>query len=517
MRNLTMTQRLWGSVAIIFLAMLVLSGWGAVSERATMLDERRAGLNDAIEMASGVAEDLAARSEEDKISSKEAKRRAASTIQQMTYNDGRGYIYVFNSDYELLAHPRLPTGTFVGDFQNEEGRYLFREFAESVNNDDGVVDYLWAHASEEDQLATKSSAHVAFDPWGWYIGTGVYIEDVNEAFLATLIRYVVVSLLIGVPALILIGLVIRNLISRLGGDPQRVIDNVRQIAQGNFDSPIALRASDHDSLLAHIEHMRQSVSEIIQAIDDNAAAVKSAVDEINAGTDELATRTEQQAASLTETASSMEEMTTGVRQNAESAGQARAIAEKTLENADRGHESMRSVDDAMQRITESAAQMNTITETIESIAFQTNILALNASVEAARAGEQGRGFAVVAEEVRALASRSSAAAKEIKGLIETSSGRIGEGSEKVQQTDRAITAIVEDVRELGTLVGEISSASEEQSSGIEQVNDAVSQMDTMTQQNTNLVQQNTQSLQQLIEQTDRLRDQMANVRTRETT
>ncbi|WP_280549456.1 methyl-accepting chemotaxis protein [Halomonas sp. 11-S5] len=509
MRQMTTTKKLWGSLGIIWVAMLVLVGWGAWENRQTMLEERRNALGDYVDMAMNVIRDHAERSKNGELSLEEAQHQAASTVREMTYDQGRGYIYIFNGDYELLAHPRLPVGTSVADFQNDEGRYLFREFVEDVKTDDGVVDYLWAHASEEDALAEKSSLNALFEPWGWYVGTGVYINDIDAAFLAGLTRSLLALLGIGIPVSLLMGLVIRGVTRRLGGDPHYAAEMVRHIAEGNLAHAIRLRDSDRESLLFDIERMRASLADTIGDIHRSADEVNGVVEEIGAGNDELATRTEQQAASLAETASSMEQLTATVKQNAEHSGKARELSGETASNAARGHESMVRVEASMSGINESAGQMSTIVDTIDSIAFQTNILALNASVEAARAGEHGRGFAVVAEEVRKLASRSSEAAQEIKALIETSDGKVVEGAQMVKETGEIIETMVTDIQQLSTLIGEISSASEEQSHGIEQVSEAVSQMDRMTQKNAGLVEEHTGASQRLIAQSYQLRDHVA--------
>ena len=506
-------NRLWVSILAIFTVMLAaLSGWSAFDSRTTMLEERREGLGNSIDMALNVMKDYAERSESGEMSLTEAKRQAAAVIEKMTYDDGRGYIYVFNDDYEIQAHPRLEQGQFIGDYQNAEDRYIFREFVDSVKNDDGVVDYLWAHQSEEDALAMKSSAHGSFAPWDWYAGTGVYIEDVNEAFVGNLINYLLVSLLIGIPSFTLVTLVIRRVTNRLGGDPYEAAQYVRDIAQGNLDSPIPLKSGDESSLLFNIEQMRRSLATTIRAIHDNASQVKTAVDGINNGTDELATRTEQQASSLTQTASSTEEITSTVQNNADNA---RQVSHLASQNAERGRESgemMQLVVNTMDEITASSKKMTEITGLIDSIAFQTNILALNASVEAARAGEHGRGFAVVAQEVRNLATRSSDASKDIRGLIDQSSHQINDGAEIVRKAQTKLTETAEAATRVNELVSEITSASQEQSQGVEEVNRAVSEMDSMTQQNATLVQENKNASEQLIKRTEHLRSQVAHFR-----
>ncbi len=511
MRGLSTSRKLWGLLGIIWLAMLTLAGWGAWEHRQIMLDERKGALRDYVDMAMNAIDGQAERVERGEISEQEARDTAANMVRHMVYDEGRGYFFVFNDDFELLAHPRLPEGTFVGDFQNDEGRYLFREFVEEIQQGDGFVDYLWAHESDG-ELTPKSSLNVAYAPWEWYVGTGVYINDVNAAFRDSLINSLLVLLAIGLPVTGLMGLVIRDIGRRLGGDPRYTSAEVRHIADGDLTRRLTLADNDSGSLLHDIGRMRDALSATIGDIHGSAAAVEHEVAEIVAVNDELSTRTEQQASSLQETAASMEQLTQTVRQNAENADQARQLAGTTEQSAESGGEAMERVVEAMGGINDSASQMAGIVDTIESIAFQTNILALNASVEAARAGEYGRGFAVVAEEVRNLAQRSAAAAQEVKGLIEQSDGQVAEGTRLVRDTGEVIRGMVTDISRLSGLVAEISAASAEQTSGIEQVNLAVSQMDQMTQQNAGLVQRSSLGTQNLHEQTRRLRGHVARFR-----
>ncbi len=504
-------QKLWGSFAFIWLAMILLVAWGAWENRQIMIEERKTALTDYIDMAMNAIEGYTQRVEAGELDESEAKTQAASVVRDMTYDEGRGYVYVFNEDYELLAHPRLPVGTFVGDYQSDEGRYLFREFYESVRNDDGFVSYLWAH-EEQDSLAKKTSFHEYHADWGWVVGTGVYVNDINAAFFSTLTWSLVRLVVIGLPLTLLIGAVFRDIARRLGGEPRTAAEFVGHIADGDLVSDVALRKGDDSSLLYHIDRMRGSLASTIGEINRRADEVDHEVESIVAVNDELATRTEEQAASLEETASSMEQLTQTVKQNAEHADQARQLAGNTEQSAKRGSEAMENVIAAMSSINDSAVQMTGIVDTIEAIAFQTNILALNASVEAARAGEHGRGFAVVAEEVRKLASRSAEAAQEIKALIEKADGQVTNGSQLVRETGQVIQGMVRDITQLSTLVAEISSASVEQSSGIEQVNQAVTQMDQMTQQNAGLVQSSNSATQRLREQSWRLTQQVAHFR-----
>ncbi|WP_082829936.1 methyl-accepting chemotaxis protein [Ectothiorhodospira sp. BSL-9] len=242
------------------------------------------------------------------------------------------------------------------------------------------------------------------------------------------------------------------------------------------------------------------LQELIGQIKESVDAINTAAREIAVGNTDLSQRTEEQASSLEETASSMEELTSTVKQTADNARQANQLSINARDVASRGGDKAREAMDSMKAITESADKIGEIITVIDGIAFQTNILALNAAVEAARAGEQGRGFAVVAGEVRNLAQRSAAAAKEIKALIAEDTATIETGSKQVLAAGQTMGEIVNEVKRVSDLIAEITAAADEQSTGIEQVNSAVTQMDEVTQQNASLVEEAAAAAESLEEQ-----------------
>jgi methyl-accepting chemotaxis protein len=233
------------------------------------------------------------------------------------------------------------------------------------------------------------------------------------------------------------------------------------------------------------------LQDAMKVIIANVQGMRSGADEISHAADDLSRRTEQQAASLEETAAALDEITATVRKTADGSRQANAVVGEAKGEAERSGEVVRKAVAAMGEIEGSSRKIAQIIGVIDEIAFQTNLLALNAGVEAARAGEAGRGFAVVASEVRALAQRSSDAAKEIKTLIMASSQQVEGGVELVNRTGEALQKIVVKVAEISTLVSEISASTQEQSSGLAQVNTAVNQMDQVTQQNAAMVEEST--------------------------
>lgn len=281
----------------------------------------------------------------------------------------------------------------------------------------------------------------------------------------------------------------RSITRELGGEPSYAADIARHIAAGDLATEIKIEPSDRSSLLNAMKNMRDSLAEIVSQVRAGTETIASASNQIAAGNMDLSARTEAEASALEETAASMEELNATVRQNADNARQANQFAASASEVAAKGGAVVSEVVSTMHGINSSASKITEIIGVIDGIAFQTNILALNAAVEAARAGEQGRGFAVVATEVRNLAQRSAAAAKEIKVLIGDSLDQVQTGSKLVEQAGATMRDIVDSVGQVAAIMQDITNASQEQSLGIAQVNQAITQMDDTTQQNSALVEE----------------------------
>jgi methyl-accepting chemotaxis protein len=281
-----------------------------------------------------------------------------------------------------------------------------------------------------------------------------------------------------------------------------------------------LTARIDEAFGAEYEQLRQDFNlaverllEAMRGVIENADLIRGEASEISNAADDLSSRTERQAATLEETAAALDQLTSSVRSAAEGAAHANQIVETARSNAETSGGVVREAVKAMSEIEASSAQISKITSVIDDIAFQTNLLALNAGVEAARAGEAGRGFAVVASEVRALAQRSSEAAREINELITASGGQVKRGVDLVGQAGEALAGIVRSVMEISQNVNEIAVSSKEQAAGLNEINEAVNQLDQVTQQNAAMFEQTTAASHALTREAETLSQTMGRFRT----
>jgi len=508
--SLSIAQKMGLIIGSALLGVVALAAVFLTSERQLILEERQGSVRQTVEIAHGLVVHFHDQVGKGKLSEDDAKQRALAALKALRYS-GSEYFWVNDMHPTMVMHAVKSEldGKDLTENKDPTGKQLFVEFVNTVKaKGAGYVYYLWPKPGS-DKPVQKVSYVKGFAPWGWVIGSGVYIDTVDAEIGGRVVAFSIGTLVLAA-VLLVVGLVVaRSLLRQLGGEPGYATDITRRIAAGDLSVAIALKPHDQTSLLHAIKSMRDAFTGIVGRVRQGSESVATASSEIAHGNMDLSQRTEEQASALEQTAASMEQLSATVRQNADNAKQANQLAQGASSVAIQGGEVVGQVVETMKGINDSSKKISDIIGVIDGIAFQTNILALNAAVEAARAGEQGRGFAVVASEVRSLAGRSADAAKEIKRLIHDSVERVERGTALVDSAGSTMTEVVSSIRRVTDIMGEITAASIEQSQGVAQVGDAVTQMDKATQQNAALVEESAAAAESLKVQAAQLVDVVA--------
>ncbi|MHA4868421.1 methyl-accepting chemotaxis protein [Duganella sp. PWIR1] len=490
MNKLSFQQKLWVPLICSLVCITAIFLFETIQTRNVRMEERQADLRNMDDMAISVVKQFGDRAASGALTKDEAQKQAMDLIRGLRYGKD-GYFTISRGTLSVM-HPIKPenNGKDLVDLKDPKGTYVYRAIAATgaLPEGGGFVSYYWSRPGSTEPVP-KLSRVMHYEPWNWDLTTGVYTDDIDIAFRASLLKSAGMLAVVCVLLSVIVSVVNKSLRHTIGGDPEYVGEITQQIADGDLSVEVKTHASDRSSILHSVKAMQQRLAETIGEIRNSAETIATASGEIASGNMDLSARTESQASSLEETAASMEELTSTVNQNADNAVQANQLVQSASQVAERGGKVVSQVVQTMETINASATRIVDIISVIDGIAFQTNILALNAAVEAARAGEQGRGFAVVASEVRNLAQRSAAAAKEIKELINASVDSISAGSALVAEAGTTMDQVVTSVSRVTQIMASITEASSEQSTGIGHVNMAITEMDSVTQQNAALVEQ----------------------------
>lgn len=454
------------------------------------------------------------------LSEAQGKILARELVRDLRY-DKVNYFWIDDFDGINILLPPSPGGEGKSriNLKDVKGKEMVRELIANGRLPEGGYTEYWFPRPGEKDASRKRGYTKSFDAYKWVIGTGNYVDDMEKVVAeqkAANAKYIRTLLLVvlAVGAVISITIVIISVF--FGNSLARpVIESAgvaNKLAEGDLtyriDSRYAKRQDEVGTLVASINTAIDKLDKMITSIVTAMQSLYQATDQINQGNQNLSQRTTEQASALEEIASTIEETTATITQNTDNARHANTTSIASYEFAEKGGELVNSAVLSINEISESSKKIGEIISVINEIAFQTNLLALNAAVEAARAGEQGRGFAVVAGEVRNLAQRSGAAAKQIGELIRESIKKIDNGTEQANRSGDAINEIINSVKNVTQLISEITAASDEQKSGIDQINTAVMELDNMTQQNAALVEETASASEEMASQAMELMEQM---------
>lgn len=427
-----------------------------IREELILSNEQKAA--EITELVSNILDDFKAEVATNKMTLAEAQTEALKKVQAIKY-DGSNYVWITDYNTFMLSHPSLK-GKDASQIQDKDGIRFFYDGAELAKaKGTGIVKYHWTKQGvDASQTFPKISFFRNYPAWKWVIATGVYIDEVDNVVRNTSLQIIFFNIVITTIVILII-------------------------------------------LLTIVKGLVSSMHSITEELGETSEAVSSASSQVEAAAQKLAEGSTEQAASIQETSSTLEETASMVQQNRDNTKQAATLAKQSKDYASKSTGEMQKMMQSMEDLKKSSAEISKIIKVIDEIAFQTNILSLNAAVEAARAGDAGKGFAVVAEEVRSLAHRSADAAKETAKIIESNIAISDNGAIIANDVNQSITEIDLQSRKVSELLDEIAVATDEQTQGISQINKAISQMEIVLASNAQTAEESSSASRALYGQT----------------
>lgn len=535
-QGMTLKGRLYAMLACMLIGLAVYGSYSVLQVRQHLLEQRKLELQALVDASLGGVQQQYDLFKAGKLTEAQAQKLAKDNLRKSRYNDGNDYFFIYDFAGINLMHASKPEreGKSFINTKDPTGKLYIKEWIDLLQRDrQAFIDYQFPKKGSTVPQAKVSYAKV-FEPWGWWLGTGVYIEDVDRDFHNAALQSVLILLGIGVLVGGLGWSINRSVQRQIGGEPAEAAEVVEEFASGQLTRSIVSTSSQPGNLLGTLASMQGKLSDIVRNIRSSTEHLTEQSGELSVSSSEISKAARNQAESSAATAASIEELTVSINEVSEIARLTEENSNKTVELAEQGDRVVRLVTQEIENIASSVSgsterinslvgrsqEVGQITLVIKEIADQTNLLALNAAIEAARAGEQGRGFAVVADEVRRLAERTAEATAEISRMIEAIQGdthlaveamhstvpRVTQGQDLARQATAVLEQIQLQAQDSRAKARDVASANQAQADTANDIAGHVANIASMTEQTNAASRSNADAANQLKLLSERLRD-----------